>query len=136
MLDPKTTIEDAIKRLRAEIKERQQALTMLERLIVPSAPPPPSLQAVASPAIPAPAPPPTSVPAPVKRRRPGAGKVALQILREAGHPMHGVENIYPELVRRGVSIQKTAVQTALSREAGIRKIKGQPNTWEAIPEED
>jgi len=56
-----------------------------------------------------------------------AGETARTILREANRPMHGVNELYPELVRRGISVRPPSVGKILSTMKGIKRVA--PNTW-------
>ena len=70
----------------------------------------------------------------VEEDKPAEGKLTIggaarEILRQAGKPLHGVRDIYPQLVQRGIKTNKNGLQTILGRTPNIRKVDGSPNTW-------
>lgn len=60
-------------------------------------------------------------------KAPSVGETARAILRETKKPMHGVTELYPELVRRGLKLRSPSVGKILSALPGIKRVA--PNTW-------
>jgi len=60
-------------------------------------------------------------------KAPSVGETARAILRDAKRPLHGVTDLYPELVRRGLKMRPPSIAKILSVLPGIKRVA--PNTW-------
>jgi hypothetical protein len=104
-----TPIGAAIATLKKEAADRQSAAAILEALIatVTGEPTSPAEEG------------------PRHRRRgkrgAGCGQAAIEIIRAAGRPLHGLTEILPALEARGYRIERSGLPTTLMRTKRIRR---------------
>lgn len=103
-MDRNMTVGDLVSLLRREIEQRQSLLAELESRIDA---------------------------APVTRKK-GAGVAAVEILRAAGRPMHGLGEILPQLQTSGYELaSKAGFATLLLRTGQVRRTA--PGTFVYAP---
>jgi len=59
------------------------------------------------------------------------GGAAVEILRDAGRPLHGLRELLPMLQERGVKVDKNTLPTALGRQTVLKKVE--PGVWAYRP---
>ncbi len=110
MLHKNMPIGAAIAALKREVADRQSALAILEALLAPSG------QSA-----------PTTTNGTTRRRRKGkrrggSARLAVEIIRAAGRPMHGLTEIIPALEARGLKFKNpSGLATALMRTGEIER---------------
>ncbi len=109
MLHRNMPIAAAIAALKKEAADRQSAAAILEALIATVGSEPRSV----------------GDDGPRRRRRgkrrDGSARVAIEIIRAAGRPLHGLREIVPALEARGFHIKKSGLPTTLMRSGGIER---------------
>jgi hypothetical protein len=119
MVNKNMTIAAAISALKKEAAERLSAASILEAV---------TASGVSEVGVSEPAPASNDGRRRTRRKRgEGAGRVAVEIIRNAGRPLHGLTEIVPALEARGIKIRSSGLPTCIMRTG--QAIRVAPGTY-------